>query len=78
MVRHRMERLRETVRLRGEALTPLLDFQIEALSNTEFHVFTRWNRGKIDLPLRLFCEYQETLVPRELFNILDTPLEEYR
>lgn len=76
-LRHRIDQLKHNVHLRGIEITPLLAFQIEALPYLEFEVFTRWNQGQIDLPLRLLCQYQETLVPRGLFEMLDTPSDEY-
>ena len=77
IMRHRINQLRFNIEQKGCEITPLIDFQIESFSNLEFYVFTKWNQGKIDLPLRQFCEYQETLVPRELFEILNLPPDQY-
>ena len=77
IMRHRINQLRSNVKQKGGEITPLIDFQIESLSDLEFSTFTKWNQGKIDMPLRQFCAYQETLVPRELYKALETPLDVY-
>ncbi len=72
-LRHRKDQLTYNVIQNGIEITPLLAFQINAYPVLEFSVFTEWNRGRIDLPLREFCRYNATLVPRELFEALDNP-----
>lgn len=72
-LRHRKDQLTCNIIKNGIEITPLLAFQVDAYPILEFAVFTKWNRGQIDLPLREFCTYISTLVPRELFEALNNP-----
>lgn len=73
--RRRKETLVETlVHWQGKELTDLLEFQIDVLARTEVSVITGWCQRGMDVsPLRL-AELQQTVIPRELFRALNTPV----
>lgn len=74
--RHRQENLTETlVNYQHLELTKKLSFQIEAIPYIERNMTHNWEMGRYDLTLFEFCELLTSLVPRELYEALNTPVE---
>lgn len=74
-VRNRQENLKETlVRFHHKQLSPLLEFQIEALPYAEMVMANKFAAGKLDLTLAEYCEMMVSLVPRELYEALADPV----
>lgn len=55
-------------------LTGRLKFQIDATVELEVHLMPKWHYGFYDVPLEEMCEWVAESVPRELFELLNTPL----
>lgn len=71
---HRKEVLRRTLtEVKGIPLTPKLDFQINALANSEEWAIRDWYRGGIDVGIREICELMISIVPRDLYLALEKP-----
>lgn len=71
---HRKEVLRRTVtEVKGMQLTPKLDFQINALANSEEWAIRDWYRGRIDVGIKEICEFMISIVPHELYTALEKP-----
>ncbi len=74
-VRMRQINLRETIEnYQGIELTDLLEFQIQAHPHTELVMATEYREGKLNYPLRVFCEYMISLTPRALYEALEHPV----
>lgn len=73
--RKRKERLIETlVDVRGHELTEQLKFQIDVVVEIETRLLPRWHYGFYDVSLDEVTKWVADAVPRELFEILNTPL----
>ncbi len=55
-------------------LTERLKFQIDATVELEVHLMPKWHYGFYDVPLEEMCAWVAESVPRELFELLNTPL----
>ncbi len=55
-------------------LTERLKFQIDATVELEVHLMPKWHYGFYDVPLKEMCAWVAESVPRELFELLNTPL----
>lgn len=55
-------------------LTDRLKFQIDATVELEVHLMPKWHYGFYDVPLEEMCAWVAESVPRELFELLNTPL----
>ncbi|MGV8083078.1 MAG: TetR/AcrR family transcriptional regulator [Coriobacteriia bacterium] len=74
-IRHRQETLSETVtEYKHVELTERLAFQIEAVANMEAVMPGRWEAGKYHFSLKELCDLLVSLVPRELFGLLNEPV----
>ncbi len=74
-VRARIESITETLtRFDHVTLTPKLIFQIQAVSNCEVVMMPKWHYGEINATLEELCTYMVSMVPHDLFALLDTPL----
>lgn len=75
-MRHRQENLAETiVEYRHLELTDRLRFQIEALPHAEKVMTDNFERGLYRYTLKEFCELMVSLVPKDLYDALENPLE---
>lgn len=59
---------------RQVALTERLKFQIDATVEMEVHLLPKWHYGGYDVPLDELCSWIADAIPRELFELLNTPL----
>ena len=74
-VRHRQQTLIDTLtKYHRKQLTPLLQFQIEALPYAEKVMANKFAAGELDLSLKEYCEMAVSLVPRELYEALAEPI----
>lgn len=75
-IRHRQENLAETVAdYQKKELTPLLEFQIEALPHAEMIMSNQYADGQYRLSLKEYCSFMTSLVPKELYEALEHPVE---
>ena len=75
-MRHRQENLAETiVEYRHLELTDRLRFQVEALPHAEKVMTDNFERGLYRYTLKEFCELMVSLVPKDLYEALENPLE---
>ncbi len=74
-MRHRQDNLAETItEYRHLELTDRLKFQIEALPHAEKVMTDNFERGCYRYTLKEFCELLVSLVPKDLYEALETPL----
>ena len=74
-VRRRQKFLTETLTdYQHKQLTPLLEFQIQALPHAEMAMANRFIAGEFDLKIKDYCNMAVSLVPRELYEALATPV----
>lgn len=74
-IRHRQENLIETLtEWKKVKVTPKLRFQIEALPYAEKTMANNYEMGLYDFGIREYCEYIVSLVPRELYDLLNEPV----
>lgn len=72
--RKRKERLVETlVEVHGLELTERLKFQIDVVVEVETRLLPRWHYGEYGVSLDEITRWVADAVPRELFEILNTP-----
>lgn len=75
-LRHRRAILEETITCyKNMELTLELAFQIEATAYTEMIMTNNYENGCYDLSLKEFCSLLEALVPRKLYEALESPVE---
>ena len=55
-------------------MTERLKFQIDATVELEVHLLPKWHYGFYDVSLDEMCEWVADSIPRELFDLLNTPL----
>ena len=68
------ENLKETlVSFRGITLTDRLAFQVEAFAKTRTDITKKWVCGGMEPPPSIFAEFTNSVVPSELFALLDIP-----
>ena len=73
--RSRRKVLTETVtEYYKKPLTDRLKFQIDATVELEVHLMPKWHYGFYDVSLEEMCAWVAESVPRELFELLNTPL----
>lgn len=73
--RSRRKILTETVtEYYKKPLTERLKFQIDATVELEVHLMPKWHYGFYDVSLEEMCAWVAESVPRELFELLNTPL----
>lgn len=73
--RLRRKTITETLtQMRKVPLTEHLKFQIDATVELEVHLFPKWHYGFYDVSLDEMCEWVADSIPRELFDLLNTPL----
>ena len=73
--RLRRKTITETLtQMRKVPMTERLKFQIDATVELEVHLLPKWHYGFYDVPLDEMCEWVADSVPRELFDLLNTPL----
>ena len=69
-----VENLKETlVSFRGITLTDRLAFQVEAFAKTRTDITKKWVCGGMEPPPSIFAEFTNSVVPSELFALLDIP-----
>lgn len=74
--RVRRDRLiRTLVDVRDVELTERLRVQVNSAVLTETYLFPAWHYGKYDATLEEVCTWMCECVPRELFELLNTPLK---
>jgi len=74
--RHRRENLLETLcDYQGKELTAELEAQIEILPEIEIAATGRFDSGQWQMPVKRFCNLACSLVPRTLFDALNSPVE---
>lgn len=74
--RMRRETLTETVvDHRKQKLTERLKFEIDATVQLETYLMPHWHYGAYDVSLETACEWLASMVPHELFELLNTPLK---
>jgi AcrR family transcriptional regulator len=56
-------------------MTSKLLFQVEAVVNCEVSMLPRWHYGKVDATLEEVCDWMVSMVPDNLFEMLNTPIE---
>lgn len=54
-------------------LTNHLRFLVDATVEIEVHLLPKWHYGSYDVPLAEICSWMADAVPRELFDLLNTP-----
>lgn len=54
-------------------LTPKLAFQINALANCEEWAIRDWYKGNMKADLKEICEFMISIVPRDLYHVLEKP-----
>ena len=59
---------------RGIELTEHLRFQIDVAVHVETLMFPAWHRGEYDCSLEEICQWVTDCIPRELYELLNTPL----
>lgn len=59
----------------GIAITPKLQVEIDATAKLETFLMPRWHYGEYDVTLNEMCDWVADLVPRELFELLNTPIK---
>ena len=63
----------ETItRYKHVALTPKLEFQIEALAVAQGYMTRRWSIDGMGMPPRAMAEYLSSIVPYDLYHLLKT------
>lgn len=68
------DNLRETLTVyRNIELTDRLDFQIDTFARTRTHITVRWIAAGMNLPVETFVDYTNSVVPPELFGLLEMP-----
>lgn len=73
--RLRRKTITETLtQMRKVPLTEHLKFQIDATVELEVHLLPKWHYGFYDVSLDEMCEWVADSIPRELFDLLNTPL----
>lgn len=73
-VRHRISVLSETItEWKCVPLTQKLSFQIKSLANAEVAMGRNSDAEYKSLPIEMYSELMASIVPRELFNLLDSP-----
>ena len=72
--RLRRKTITETLQMRKVPLTEHLKLQIDATVELEVHLFPKWHYGFYDVSLDEMCEWVADSIPRELFDLLNTPL----
>lgn len=74
--RMRRETLRETIiDHRHATLTERLKFEVDATVRMETYLLPHWHYGNYDITLEQACDWMTEMVPRELFDLLNTPLK---
>ena len=74
--RMRRDTLTETVvDYRHATLTERLKVQIDAVSRMETYLLPHWHYGAYDMPLDAICDLLASMVPKELFDLLNTPIK---
>ena len=63
---------------RGVEMTEHLLFQVNAVAHIETTMFPAWHYGKINCSLEEVCQWVIECIPRELFELLNTPLKPER
>lgn len=72
--RYQREALIETITVyHGQEITEQLSFQIEALMLAEGFMSRRWGESGMTIPPRTIAEYLTSIVPHDLFKLLDDP-----
>ncbi|MBQ3301980.1 MAG: TetR family transcriptional regulator [Eggerthellaceae bacterium] len=61
--------------VRNVEITDHLRFQVDAAVEVETRLFPAWHYGNYDCSLGEICHWMTECVPRELFELLDTPLK---
>lgn len=73
-VRHRIDTLKETLaEYQNVPLTTLLEFQICATAAAESAMANRRYAGEFSMSTKEFCTLMTTIVPRDLYQILQEP-----
>lgn len=68
------DKLRETVtEYRHFELTDRLDFQIDTFARTQANITVRWIAAGMVIPVETFVGYSNSVVPPELFAMLELP-----
>ena len=74
--RFRREVLTETVvEHRHVKLTEKLKAEIDATAHLETYLMPQWHYGAYDVSLETMCDWMASMVPRELFELLNTPIK---
>lgn len=74
--RVRRDRLIRTLTdVRGIEMTDRLRLQVNSTVLTETYLFPAWHYGKYDATLEEVCAWMCECIPRELFELLNTPLK---
>lgn len=77
-IRHRVDNLRETiVDFQHMRLTPLLDFQIQAMASVESAMANRYYANELGMSMKEFCSSIVTLVPSELYAATEIHEQKY-
>lgn len=75
--RKRRETIVETlVGVRGHKLTEKLKIQVDAVVMLEMTLLPRWHYGDYDVSLDEISRWMADMVPKELFELLNTPLQQ--
>lgn len=74
--RMRRELLAETItQYKNRPLTEKLKFEIDATIRMETYLLPHWHYGDYDISLETACDWMASLVPHELFELLNTPVK---
>lgn len=75
--RRRIETLRETITdYKHEKLDEELEFQIIALADAEVGGVSHWFKAGMPYDVRTLCLYMDDAVPRRLYHLLNTPVDD--
>ena len=74
--RFRRETLTETVvDHRHVLLTEKLKVEIDAAVQLEIYLMPHWHYGDYDISLEAMCDLMASMIPHELFELLNTPIK---
>lgn len=77
--RMRRETMTETiVQYKNHPLTEKLKYEIDATIRMETYLLPHWHYGDYDISLETACDWMANMVPRELFELLNTPVKSLR